>query len=123
CPIRARHHPLLLGSFCNREERLSLDHRHRVSPDCTLPLCRGFTRPVAGTRRAIHKKQDSTGDYTFLALWTCVVVLGVSPQGYLPSGIRIALADDPVRLLSPAVPGQGCGLSLADPGNKRHLSG
>ncbi len=40
---------------------------------------------------AIHKKQDSTGDRTFLALWSCVVVLGVSPQGHLPSGIRIPL--------------------------------
>ena len=48
---------------------LSLDNRDRVSPDCPFVFVAALTRPAAGTRRWIHKKQNFAGDRTVLALW------------------------------------------------------
>ena len=110
--------------FVIAKSRLSLDHRHRVRPDrrpSSLSRLLPALLPALAARSIRNRR--SAGNCTLLAVWNCIVALGVSPQGYLPSCIRVAAADNPVRLLSPAVPGEGCGVSFAGSCHKRHLSG
>ncbi len=77
--------------------------------------------PALAARYMRNARQ--AGDCTLLAVRMGVVAIGDSPQGYLPSGIRIAAADHPVHLLSRAIPGEGRGFSLAGSCHKRRLSG